>query len=419
MKRKLFVLALALGLLLAGCVGPAVPRQTLPRETLPKATQAPDPFNSPEPMPDFDADNRYIMGYASRFQEAGDVIFGGSGVFMRYYDRASGVSGVLCPNPECAHDSMSCGAYIDLISSLAYYNGKRYWVSVDPQQGGNSYYLWRSDLTGGNQEKLKRISFRDVIMEYQPQWFAIHRGRLYFLGRANAVTEEGTATRMTLMYTSLDSSEEYTAVFDEIYPHGVEMTVRFVNNAIYCAKMTFVGGEDNSHDVTVTKYDRETGAAEILFEETGRREYVIRLWVTEGGIPYLGGTDGERLTVWKLENGQKTEVLSRQGEGAWVDLMGGIAVCTTWKEDKMWAEIFPLTDEGLSEEKLYEGWLFPETIPGVKDDPNKYSRTRMGGDADKIFLQLLDTKNNNYTVMLDIRNGMKATLLWSNEKWGL
>ncbi len=414
MKRKLFVFALALGLLLAGCAGAAMPGQTLPRETLPKATQAPDPFNSPEPMPGFDADNRYIMWYSSRLQEVGDTIFGGSGVFMRYYDRASGVSGVLCPNPECTHDSVSCGAYIDLISSLAYYNGKRYWVSGDPQQGGVDFYLWRSDLTGGNREKLKHISFRDVIMEYKPQWFAIHRGRLYFLGRAATPMGDDISNRMRLMYTSLDSSEEYTAVFDETYPQSVEMTVRFVNNAIYCAALTF-----STHDLTVTKYDRETGTAETLLEEAGCAERIFKLWVTEGGTPYLGGIGDDRLTVWKLENGQKTEVLSRQGEGAWVELMGDVAVCNIWKDGRMWAEVFALTDDGISEEKLYEGWLFPETIPGVEGDPNKYSRIRMGGDADKIFLQLLGRENDNYTVMLDIRNGMKATLLWCNEKWGL
>ncbi len=411
MKRKLFVFALAVCLLLVGCMGPGTPRQTLPGNT-----EAPDPFNSPEPMPGFDADNRYIMWYACRIQEAGEIVFGGSGRYMYYYDMASGVSGVMCPNPECTHDSMACGAYTERMSSLAYYNGKRYWISFDPQKGYGDYYLWRSDLSGENQEKLKQISFKDVIMEYQPQWFAIHRGRLYFLGRTTAPTVgEDFSTRMRLMYTPLDSSEEYTAVFDETYHQGVDMTVRFVNNAIYCAKATFVGG-GNIFDVTVTKYDRETGAAELLYEETGMVGRHKELWVTENGEVYLAGDDTKQSTVWRLENGGKVEVISRKGEYCSVLLVCDVVVCSFLKDDKTWAEVLTLSGE-----TLYEGWLFPDTIPGMEGDPNgQCTKTFLGGDEDKIFIKLspyvhvskYEIVETDHIVMLDVRNGMKPTVLW-------
>lgn len=412
MKKKLFIVALALCLLLTACAVQSVPGQT----TL-VATEKQDLFNSPEPMPGFDADNRYIMEFDMRIQQAGDIIFGGMGRFMRYYDMASGVSGMVCPNPECSHDSKSCGAYVEDSSSTCYYNGKRYWVSFDPQKGYGDYYLWRSDLSGENREKVKRIGFNEVILAYQPQWYAIHRGRLYFLGHGETLVDGNSATRMTLMYSPLDGSEEFTAVFDEAYEHGVDMEVRFVGNAVYCFKRIFNHNESGLSDLSVTRYDRETGAAETLYEETGIAEFVSKFWVTEDGTPYLGGksyTD-QKLYVWRVENGQKVEIISRQGQDAWVELAGGIADCEYWKDGKLWVEIITLSGES-----LYSGLMYPNPIPGMEEDPNSNNLGRifMGGDRDKIIVQLTpsDQPKRNYTILLDIRGGMKATVLWSNEQ---
>ena len=98
MKRKLFVLALALCLLLTGCVLENVPSQTYPEQTGGGTTGQKDPFNTPEPMPGFDADNRYIVWHDMRLQEAGSIIFGGMGRFMRYYDTERHFRGAV-PQP--------------------------------------------------------------------------------------------------------------------------------------------------------------------------------------------------------------------------------------------------------------------------------------------------------------------------------
>ena len=407
--KKLFVFALALCLLLPGC---AV--QDNPGQTTPETTGKEDPFNSPEPMPGFDADNRYIIEGGVRIQEAGSVFFGGMGQFIRYYDTASGVTGVMCPNPECTHDSPACGAHVENSSSTCYYNGKRYWVSADPQGGCGDYYLWRSDLSGENREKVKRISFNDVILPYQPQWYAIHRGKLYFFGKKGRLKDGNVVMRYVLMSTPLDSSEEYIPIFDETYECGVDMTVRFVGNAIYRSTMFYNAAVSNLTDVVVTRYDRETGAAETLFEEKGFALYPKKFWVTEDGTLYLGGNGKDCVTVWKLENGKKVEFLSRQGSSPRVELTGGVVVCHYLKDGKIWGEVITLSGE-----TLFNGWVYPNSIPGMEEDPNGgCSRIFLGGDGDKIFVQLTpkDQKERNYTIMLDIRSGMKATVLWSNEE---
>ena len=64
------------------------------------------------PMPGMDAQNQYIFLNAQGFYEADDFFCGTGfgGGLLRYYDKESGISGVLCPDPACTHDTNECGA---------------------------------------------------------------------------------------------------------------------------------------------------------------------------------------------------------------------------------------------------------------------------------------------------------------------
>ena len=122
-------------------------------------------FDGDAPMPEYDADNRYMLWEVNSFQETEDYFFGTVlfGRYLHYYDLQTGISGLLCPDPACTHDSGDCFAKMEPNASVSYYDGKLYWVGEDPAGGGNDRYLWRSDITGTNREKLKTISFHDVM----------------------------------------------------------------------------------------------------------------------------------------------------------------------------------------------------------------------------------------------------------------
>ena len=112
------------------------------------------------PMPGMDAQNQYLRTTIINFQETEDFFCGTNmdRMQLQYYDKESGVSGVLCPDPACNHDTGDCSAKIDG-SSLSVYDGKFYWVAP---KGIRERALYRSDLSGTNREEL-RVDRKSVV----------------------------------------------------------------------------------------------------------------------------------------------------------------------------------------------------------------------------------------------------------------
>ena len=104
MKKAVILCILLTIFLLSGCKGGHEEIQTFPDVLTPK----------------FDAQNQYLFMNLMNFQETEDFFCGAdySGTRLRYYDKKSGASGVLCPDPACAHDTKDCVAYIRTGASL-------------------------------------------------------------------------------------------------------------------------------------------------------------------------------------------------------------------------------------------------------------------------------------------------------------
>ena len=406
-KRIGILLALAVCLVLTACT----PGKETQEET--EATQG--FFDGDAPMPGYDADNRYMIWEINSFQETEDYFFGTTlfGRYLHYYDLQTGISGLLCPDPACTHDSGDCFAKMEPNASVSYYDGKLYWVGEDPAGGGNDRYLWRSDITGTNREKLKTISFQDTILVYQPQQYYIHRGNLYFLGKNSSVNGVEPGTRLTLMTAPLEGDGGFTPLFDETFPEGAEATVRFVGNRVYLAVQSFPAGGPVDL-LTITCYDRTDGTSQVLCEQTGMEGIPGDMWVTEAGeiyMPVLVENVGE---VLKLEDGAWTEVMSLEGEyGEAPTILDEIVVFNERKGDTWWVHILTL-----SSETVYEGELYPEAIPGMKEDPNTFGWAIVGGDREKLILNLnswAQSEMTNYMVMLDLTDNLKPTVLWCEE----
>lgn len=397
--KKIFALCcLAVCLLLAGCEKPGEPGKPVN----PNPTEA-------VLKPGFDAQNKYILMNNHNFYETDEFFCGSTTDYAYYYDKASGLSGVLCADPACTHDSEDCGAYVNRLGSVTCYDGKRYWVA----QNGQSFTLCRSDLAGTNREVLKTLDWNKIILTYQPQRFVIHRGRLYILGQANSVEGTGAGIRMTLLSMSLDGSEEFTVLYDKTFEDGAWITARFVgDNVYYCVRE----GKRGSRNLTIQKIDTKDGSTEIVYEEAGISEFMDDIWVTNQGEIYLPGSDSDRAYVWKLENGKRTEVVSWEGPDFYgPKIVDGIAFVTSEKDDVNWIDIADLSGNA-----IYSGKLLPEEIPGVAGDPNKYSLAMIGGDREKIIVNIEGRdydaeKRPSHVILLDLRNNLKPTVLWSSE----
>lgn len=401
--RKQSILLLVLCILMTGCMGNTDHLEMTGME----------PIVS-ESRQNFDAQNKY-RGVAPRsfsFQETEDFFCGSgfSGTVIYYYDKTSELSGVLCADPACPHESFSCGAYADYGAFFCDFAGNCYWVGKDDNTEDRDYYLWSGDLAGTNRSKVKRLGFDDIIVQYQPQHYEIHRGRFYVLGQNDVVDGVDTYQRVILLSSTLDDSEDFTVLFDKSFDRNVHTSIRFIQDSIYLTMQIFPEG--GPFDVTILKINVKTGDVETIYEETGMLESIDPVWVTEQGEIFIPGRNEENAFVWKLENGKRVEIFRWDySEPSCPSIFDGIAVFTYRVDGVRWLDII-----NLSGESLYSGKLFREDILGIDSDPNKCSLALIGGDIEKLILNLQNftgTGLSDYTIMLNLEENLKPTILWS------
>ena len=101
------------------------------------------------------------------------------------------------------------------------------------------------------------------------------------------------------------------------------------------------------------------------------------------------------------------------------NLLVGIAAQFTIREEVRWLDVVSFTGE-----HLYSGALFPNPIPELKEDPGSasgdleegYSMVFIGGDREKLVVNLLDfLAGESSTILLDLTDNLKPTVLWSDE----
>lgn len=412
MKKKLVALFLLSALLLSACAAPAPAAPTAPTGTKEAS------------MPGMDAQNGFGMPGFS-FQKIGSNYCGSNalGSYLYYYDTATGTSGPLCAKPDCTHDTKDCFAYTGQGASLSYYDGRLYWVGQSNDSSTNDYALWCSNTDASDRQQIKVISMQNVILAYQPQQYFIHRGNLFFLGQNYTVTSGKATTRYTLGYAPLDDSTDFTILFDEASADTIFLTVRFHGDSVYLCVNQAVFEESLNHmlttSLTITKYDIPTGTATEIFAETDLADQYDEFWITEQGTIYLPGTRGDQGYIWEIKDGEKTEVLTFDGtyntpvpveNFAYLIQMKGKNRCITVKN--------------YSGQTLYDGPLYPKGIPGVpgnpgadSDDPTEnYGYAVIGSNGTNLFFnhsRSEGSKIQSYTVMVDVADNMKATLLWS------
>lgn len=405
MKKEFFAVVVAIVLLLSGC------QNNTPSVTNP--TDADDPIQF---APEKNAQNKYLGGFTN-FQEADGFFLGTAEVngYLLYYDKASGISGVLCADPSCVHDGKECGGNIGGVLSLSYYDGKLYWVGPE----GSAYmkdYLWQSDLSGMNRKKIMEIPWDEIRMPYQPQRYVIHQGKLYIMGSASVVDGTQTGKRKSLLSIPLTGYEGFTTVYDEVLPNAIDdERYIFVDGFIYIYMYSF-DEESSTKNLTVTKVDIAKNTSEVIYQENDITELLGDFWVTEDHELYLSGSTDEKAYLWKIENGSKKEITFWPvDEVNDPDVMDGIVMFMTRDENKIrYVEI-----RNLSGETIYKGKLFPSAISGLEKDPNTYNFAVVGGDTEKIIINLIEFADKamvNYTILIDLKDNMKATILWSSEE---
>ncbi len=415
--KKILLLALALLLLFSGCaapVGSTTVNSTTGSQVPATGYTTENPGNvrlnsmgTMEPMPGYDAQNKYAYMAVSSFLETDTFYIGttNSSSYLRYYDKVTGISDYLCADPACTHDSRDCSAHVSNGASAFYYDSQRWWISNEGQQRA----LLRSDISGLNQVTVKNISWEDIILTYHPQQYAIHRGNLFFLGYNSEVNGANIIGRYTLLASPLDGTEEFVTLFDTTTNSGFNHYVSFVGTKVYYSMITF--SQDSVSGLEIVTYDLATGTYETVYKESDIPAHLGQPWVTEQGEIYVPGSDDTAGYIWKLENGQRTVVTTFEGGVSLPYALDGVCVSVTRTDGIRSVDV-----RDFSGAILYQGLLFPEEVPGVLDDPNQAGYSFVGGDQEKLILNLMGYSESlaDYILSLDIKDGMKATLLWSS-----
>lgn len=119
----------------------------------------------------------------------------------------------------------------------------------------------------------------------------------------------------------------------------------------------------------------------------------------------------DHACVWKITGNKMKKVLTfEKVPDAFVLLVDGAAVFSYRIDGTPYMTIIDFENK-----TLYDGPRFEKSPEGVKDDlTGEISFAIVGGDKEKIIVDLyVDRSRNYYTILLDIRNGLEPTLLWS------
>lgn len=399
MKKKLAVLFLLVGLLLTACAkpGPDIPTFVL------------DTSN----VSNLDTANTFLMNYNfEHMTQSEQVIYKlSSNTFsILFYDKSSGTSGPLCGKPDCSHTGEDCNAYVCAGKSIQYYNGAIYIVAEDKSTFPMETWLWKCDLSGGNRKKIKKLDKKNMVYVYQPQQYILHRDTLYMLCETEAVIDGNAFNRIALLSTPLDSSEEFTVLWEDYVPPERHPAIRFMGQYIY------IEAGVNSSKVDIYRFDTATGTVETLLSDDNSDLCYGEIGIDENGTLYLSSADeGTTGYVWKIANGQKEEIMTLPVNSySPPDILDGYvaSVCSGADRYK------ELTVKSLIGEQIYSGPLFTETIPDIPGDPNACSYGCVGNQGTVINYSLsYDTEKlgKEFIVSFDAAQTMKPVLVWHSE----
>ena len=376
MKRTLAIIfTLLLTLPLISCV--KKPEQSAPDGTpLPNGVTAePSAVPSEKPIvfdPETDYDNRYGSLIASDMLETEDAFYlhsrNGNG-FLYYYDKASGLSGVLCPRPECVHDekrnNAECAGYIGSEQpSLQYYQGKLWYVNATK---GMKIGLFRMNLDGSSKELVHEFDPVGTNLEFGNRRLYIHRGMIYHAGCRQEV--KNAAVFHKLVYGCIPMEDtviggqkvkawEYYEILERDTINQPQPTMFFAGDSVYMfydydgvAEYDGMDSEDEFYDWRselpikdeIARWDPSMTEPEILYQSVESYPMLSNYrWsiVASDGTPYFVYTyrldpereDGENnpyiIRLYRLEkDGTRTCVLDtsdREGNTFLLALGGGV-----------------------------------------------------------------------------------------------
>ena len=300
-----------------------------------------------------DSDRAFIhYGLFEQVCATEDTVYFTSGDLVHYYDKTTGISGILCGKAECEHSTAtgsSCNAYIGSVSkNLQLYNGRLYWI-----KRAGSFAICSMALDGTD-HRTDRTVERGFFASNTGNWSAVfHRGALYVWIVEYAVTDGETGASFDMAVIPLDPDEEPYMVFQEgisymATTHGPHVVMQGYQDDVYL--LTSIAGSyeddpDGSPDfynLQIRRYNAAAGELTTLYHDSESPiVYTVEMWAMDDGIVFLGyerqtedgGSVEIEFGVYRLdfESGELTKLFSPVKSAAIVE---DLVVCSQYDSER-------------------------------------------------------------------------------------
>lgn len=233
------------------------------------------------------------------------------GQLVHYYEKASGVGGVLCGKPECGHSAAydsECNAFVGGAGSLCVYNNRLYWIS------SKSIYSMALD---GSDHRLERSVGSGVYSNHHGVNSAvIHRGYAYIWVLNYKVRDGQEIGFIELSAVPLEPDGETRQIFSwELDTFAVSrspfVTMQAYGDELYI--FTNIAGNDSGaadgdidfYDFKIQRYDAVTQELTTLYHDGETQlHYTVELWAMDDGIVFMGiDESGRHLFRFDFESG--------------------------------------------------------------------------------------------------------------------
>ncbi len=213
--------------------------------------------------------------------------------YIKYVDKATGVSGVLCGKPECRHDGDGCSGYTHLLRTLFVDGGRLWWIDRSSPMGDLCLFSAAPDGTGRRTEA--KLSPDICPSRYGYSCFVLQDGWLYW---GTVKTEIADGAQVDYNYIAafpLDSGEAPKIILEEeiLSCGNNSLTFQFCGGSMYILtnSLNEAGLEAGLFDCLLRRWDPETGELEVLYEDRAADfHWSSDPWVTEESIFFQRNT---------------------------------------------------------------------------------------------------------------------------------
>lgn len=256
----------------------------------------------------FDAARSFAHFYSSTWvRETTDTLYfrGWGEHYIKYADKATGISGVLCGRPECRHNDENCNAYVEDARCLLMDGDRLYWMAAEFTDSGIIYVLYSMALDGTDRRKEAELPEGFI-----PSSTAAHRhyllydGWLYFGDVSSEIVNGEQIHHNYVAAAPIGSKQEPFVILKEETIDGgySNLAIQFYKGDLYiltCGPSPLSGDEEYLYDCTLRRWNAETDELETLYEDESELNWSSELWVMDDGVLFNRNTS---TTYGPLEN---------------------------------------------------------------------------------------------------------------------